>query len=85
MPKIEPLESLPIEKHRGTKAAIRVAKITDVAGETIVVGLGPETEEAAIVIGRGPTKLAALSDAQSSLQASLDAIDLALLKLSRLN
>lgn len=78
---VEKLATLKIEKHRGVKAELHIVR----ADRSIFVLLGPEGESAGIVVGKGATKLAALSDAQSSLQSALDSVDLAILKTSREN
>lgn len=92
MSRIETLATLPIDKRRGANTVITIAKITTsrTGIEKIVVALSPEredataqVEQAGIVIGTGPTRIAALADAQSTLQAALDSVDVAIIKGSR--
>lgn len=84
-PKIETLATLPIDKRRGTCCEMQIITVDKENGDRVIgVGLFPQKEPTGIVIGIGATRIAALSDAQSTLQAALDSIDVAILKTSRM-
>jgi len=85
MSTLETLASLPLDKRRGRNCQLKIVRVTSPKGQTITVGLFSVNEagvvdELGIVIGAGPTRRAALSDAQDTLQAALDSVDVTILK-----
>jgi hypothetical protein len=74
------LETLPIDKRRALNCELRLAQ----CGAKFAVAMFPISDPlTGIVLGVGATKLAALNDAQNTLQAALDSVDVTILKIAR--
>jgi hypothetical protein len=77
------LATLTLDRGRARNLELQVNEVTIRDRTLIAVGLFPAKETTGITIGIGATMSAALVDAQNTLQASLDSVDVAILKLAR--
>jgi hypothetical protein len=86
-PAIELLASLPIDQRHGRHCELKITRVVNGSDPVFAIGIFSTVDQAAgelgIVIGLGPSRTAALCDAQDTLQAALDSVDVAILKGAR--